>query len=208
MTRNDFESNVFINCPFDKEYKPILEAIIFCLIWFGLKPRIATERKDSSESRLLKIAELIKESKYSIHDISRSQSSSIGEIHRMNMPFELGLDFGCMTYGKGKLNQKKFLVMEEQQYRYQVALSDLAGFDIETHGGYYNIAIRKVRNWIISLGEFENVGASRISGEFEDYRKWIYEKRDGDGFKDDDFEDYTTREIVDSMTEWKSRNST
>lgn len=103
------------------------------------------------------------------------------------MPFELGLDFGCMTYGKGKLNQKKFLVMEEQQYRYQVALSDLAGFDIETHEGYYNIAIRKVRNWIISLGEFEKVGASRISGEFEDY---------------------TTREIVDSMTEWKSCNST
>ena len=94
MTTPDFGRSVFINCPLDDEYKPLLQAILFCLIRFGFKPRIATERTDSAESRLEKIKELIRSSKYSIHDLSRCQSSGPREHYRMNMPFELGLDFG------------------------------------------------------------------------------------------------------------------
>lgn len=127
MASPEFDKNVFINCPLDEEYEPLLQAILFCLIRFGFKPRIATERKDSAETRLEKIKELIRESRYSIHDLSRCQSSGQGEHHRMNMPFELGLDFGCRSFGGSPFDQKKILVLEEQQYRYQIALSDLAG---------------------------------------------------------------------------------
>jgi len=66
-----FDRNVFVNCPFDAEYTPILEAMLFCLIRLGLNPRIATERGDSGETRIDKILELVQSSRYSIHDLSR-----------------------------------------------------------------------------------------------------------------------------------------
>jgi len=50
------------------------------------------------------------------------------------MPFELGLDFACRFFGGIPLNQKKNLILKEQQYRYRTSLSDLVGNDIEAHG--------------------------------------------------------------------------
>lgn len=50
-----FERNVFINCPFDSEYAPIFEAIVFAVHDAGFRPRCARERLDSSEIRLQKI---------------------------------------------------------------------------------------------------------------------------------------------------------
>jgi len=68
---HDFNRNVFINCPFDPDYKPMLRALLLTVIECGLEPRIATESGDSGEVRVQKIENLIRESRYSIHDISR-----------------------------------------------------------------------------------------------------------------------------------------
>jgi len=68
----DYNSSVFINCPFDDEYAPLLEAMPFCVVRFGLVPRLANERLETGENRLDKIVEMIKLSKFSIHDLSRS----------------------------------------------------------------------------------------------------------------------------------------
>ena len=43
------------------------------------------------------------------------------------MPFELGLDFGCRRFGAGRLARKVILVLEQERFRYQAAISDLAG---------------------------------------------------------------------------------
>jgi hypothetical protein len=58
-----FDDNVFINCPFDREYYGLLRPILFTVIYLGLQPRIALERSDSGEARIEKILELIQESK-------------------------------------------------------------------------------------------------------------------------------------------------
>ncbi len=200
----DFENSVFINCPFDDAYEPILQAILFCLVRFGMKPRIASERSDSGEARLEKIKELIRNSKYSIHDLCRCQCSRPGEHYRMNMPFELGLDFGCRNFGGPRFEQKKILVLEEQEYRYQASLSDLAGNDVEAHEGDYAKAMRKVRNWITSLGGFEQLGASKILGEYDDFRRWHYDRQRAAGFSQDDIADYSTGELIDAMIDWKN----
>ena len=142
----DFERNVFVNCPFDDEYDHILQAILYCVVRFGLRPRIATERMNAGEHRLEKISELVARSKYSIHDLSRCQAKEVGEHYRLNMPFELGLDFGCRSFGDSASQGKKILILEEQQFRYRAAISDLAGSDIEAHGGDMQTAVRKVRN--------------------------------------------------------------
>lgn len=56
MAEPSFERSVFINCPFDEDYDPILRAIFFCVVYLGFYPRLATERRDSLENRVDKIS--------------------------------------------------------------------------------------------------------------------------------------------------------
>lgn len=92
---SDFERNVFINCPFDPEYYPLLRPLLITLVLLGFNPRIALERSDSGEQRIDKICELITNSKYSVHDLSRLKAERKDEFYRLNMPFELGIDYGA-----------------------------------------------------------------------------------------------------------------
>lgn len=194
-----FEKCVFINCPFDQEYDPILQSVLFCIIYFGLTPRLAKERSDGGENRLSKIKELIESSKYSIHDLSRCQAKKKGEHYRLNMPFELGIDYGCREY---KFPEKKILILEERRYRYQAAISDLAGCDIEEHGADFEKAVRKVRNWLVGILGTEQKGASEILGAYYDFQEWYYEKQIALGFSEKDIREYSTPELLAAMQEW------
>jgi len=89
LPKDEFEKSVFINCPFDADFEPILQAVLFSVIYLGFLPRLASERNDGAENRLEKIRGLIEASKYSIHDLSRCQAKRKGEYFRLNMPFEL-----------------------------------------------------------------------------------------------------------------------
>lgn len=198
----DFDRNVFVNCPFDSKYEHILKAILFCLVRFGLTPRIANERSNAGEPRIEKIFELVHSSQYSIHDLSRCQAQKAGEHYRLNMPFELGIDFGCRRYGGEPFSRKVILILEEQAYRYQAAISDLAGSDIEPHGGDYEVAVRKIRNWLIGLGGFEPIGAAQVLADYEDFQQWYYEQQLEAGFSEDDIQDYSTAELLDAMLGW------
>ena len=129
-----FESNVFINCPFDSDYiNDLLKPILYSLLKNGLTPRMSLEVSDSGQIRLEKIAHIIKDCKYSIHDLSIVKSTKKGEFARMNMPFELGMDYGLRNCGVHPLNTKQFLILEAVKYDYQKALSDINGFDIKVH---------------------------------------------------------------------------
>jgi hypothetical protein len=197
-----FEKSVFVNCPFDKDYEPILQAILFCIVYLGFIPRIATEASDSGAVRLDKIRGLIEGSRFSIHDLSRCQATRKGEHFRLNMPFELGIDYGCRQYfGEGR-QDKRLLILEEKGYRYQAAISDLAGCDIQVHGGDFQKAVRKVRNWLVSEAGIQAEGASRILGGYADFQEWYYEKQLAAGFSDEDIQDYPTKELLDAMKVW------
>ena len=139
---------------------------------------------------------------YSIHDLSRCQSTEIGEYFRLNMPFELGVDYGCRQYfGNGREN-KRILILEEKKFRYQQALSDLSGCDIQAHAGNFQKAIRKVRNWLVSETGAAVVGASRIFGAYADFQEWYYERQLAAGFSDEDIQDYPTMELLNAMKDW------
>ena len=84
-----FESNIFINCPFDKKYDPILKAVVFCIVYLQYKP-LLSETINSANSRVSGILDLISQAEYSIHDLSRMESTQKNELARFNMPFELG----------------------------------------------------------------------------------------------------------------------
>ena len=202
MATPGFETSVFINCPFDKDYDPILQAILFTIIYLGFQPRTARERSNAAENRLEKIRELIEASKFSIHDLSRCQASKKGEPYRLNMPFELGIDYGCRQYGGGRFAQKQILILEERPYRYQATLSDIAGCDIEVHGGKFENAVRRVRNWLVTEAGAPNRPPSRILDKYVDFQGWHYDRQLAAGFSDEDIQDYPTKELMDAMTLW------
>jgi hypothetical protein len=49
------DNSVFINCPFDDDYRPVFDAIIFAVGVLGFRVRCAQEVDDSGEVRLAKI---------------------------------------------------------------------------------------------------------------------------------------------------------
>ncbi|CAN5619604.1 hypothetical protein BH24ACT18_BH24ACT18_11450 [soil metagenome] len=118
-TDTNFSKNVFINCPFDSKYVVLLRPLLFTLVYLGYVPRIASESLDSGKPRIEKIVQLITESKFSIHDLSRLQSSERDEFYRLNMPFELGIDFGCRSFAEGDAKFKRFLILEKR-YRQEL----------------------------------------------------------------------------------------
>lgn len=141
-----FEQNVFINCPFDNDFKPLLKALVFELIYLGFSPKLS-QTLSSSAIRVNQIKNLIKNCKFGIHDLSRSKAMVAGELPRFNMPYELGLDIGALEYGSRKLKTKRILILETERFHYQKVISDIAGQDIENHNDDPKTLITKVRNW-------------------------------------------------------------
>ena len=78
-----FDENVFINCPFDEAFYPLLRPLLFTVIYVGLNPRISLESMDSGQPRIQKIVSLIEESKYGIHDLSRIKAHKGRESRRI-----------------------------------------------------------------------------------------------------------------------------
>jgi hypothetical protein len=164
-----FERSVFINCPFDDAYKPQLRAILFCIYYLGLEPRIAIERLDGAEPRIEKIIELIEASKFGIHDLSRIRAERAGDLFRLNMPLELGLDIGCKRFKGSPWSEKRCLILETERYRYQAAISDLSNSDIEAHGDDPTEVLTIVRNWLNTECKLDAEGPSFIWGRFTDF---------------------------------------
>ncbi|NCB03293.1 MAG: hypothetical protein EOM67_14235 [Spirochaetia bacterium] len=149
-TIENFEKSIFINCPYDENYTSALRLIIFTIMITGLNPRLASENSDCATVRLEIIKEIIHSCKYSIHDLSRMKAQKKLEYYRMNMPFELGLDFGCREFSNSNVYKtKKLLVLEGKKYGYQKALSDFAGIDIVSHNEETVDIIKSVRSWLI-----------------------------------------------------------
>ena len=127
-----FETNVFVNCPFDRDYTPLLRGLTFTLLYLKLEPKLS-QTISSSTIRINQIKLHIRSSKYGIHDISRSKPMKKNELPRFNMPYELGLDIGCSEFGGKKFAGKRALILETERYHYHKVISDISGQDIESH---------------------------------------------------------------------------
>lgn len=125
-----------------------MEAIIFAVHDCGYIARSALEAEDSAEVRIDKIAKIIKDCKYGIHDISRTEVSDETCLPRFNMPLELGLFLGARRFGSKADKQKACLILDRDRYRYQRFCSDIAGQDIQSHDDAPEAAIKVVRNWL------------------------------------------------------------
>jgi hypothetical protein len=196
-----FDKNVFINCPFDTEYKPLLRPLIFTIVYLGLEPKIS-ETTDSAKQRVISIQELITQSKYSIHDLSRIEVKKKNTLPRFNMPFELGLDIGCKQFGQGQLQEKRCLILEKEQYRYQKVLSDISGNDIEAHKEDAQTLIRKVRNWFFGQGISNPPSPTLIWNSFNEFESSLAETLRGAGYNQDDIEEMPKSEFISFVKDW------
>ena len=103
------------------------------------------------------------------------------------MPFELGLDLGCKNYKSGKKG-KKILILEEEKYSVQKALSDLSFADCKCHKGEAEELVYDVRNWFAENGIKNVPSASSIWDDFNIFYADLYEEKDKLGFKPKDIE--------------------
>ena len=90
MISGKFNDSIFINCPFDEDYSPLLRSIVFTVYRCGFLPITALGEDNGLENRLLKIQNCIENCRYGIHDISRTLLNE-NDLPRFNMPFELGI---------------------------------------------------------------------------------------------------------------------
>lgn len=114
----------------------------------GFVARTALEENDGSVARIIKIEELIRNSMFGIHDISRTELDEINDLPRFNMPLELGMFLGAKKLGTAKQKRKIALVLDREQHRYKIFCSDLSAFDISSHSNDVAQAIKHVRNWL------------------------------------------------------------
>jgi hypothetical protein len=174
-----FEKNIFINCPFDNTYiNDILKPILYIVIKNGYNPRLSLENSDSGQNRLDKITEIMKNCKYSIHDLSIVKSKKKNEFARMNMPFELGLDYGLRKSGLPDLKSKQFLILEGTKYDYMIALSDLSGFDIKVHNNDTQNVFDCIYAWSSeTLKIYKQDPALKIYYGFLEFNTSLYEEK-------------------------------
>jgi hypothetical protein len=140
--------HVFLNVPFDVRYKKLLHALVFAVHECGLVARCASEREDSAEVRVEKLYTMIRDSRFGIHDLSRTTLDREHRLPRFNMPFELGLFLGARRYGAPGQRRKSCLILDRDRYRFQIFCSDIAGQDIRAHGNEVDRALTAVRNWL------------------------------------------------------------
>lgn len=204
-TINNFDKSVFINCPFDNDYRQILLSILFTVKYLEFIPKISLEKSDAGTARLTNIVSLINSCKFGIHDLSRIFAIKKGEYARMNMPFELGVDYGCKMYKDGEHKNKKILVLEEDKYRYQKALSDLSGSDIKSHNNEPINATKAVRDWFVTEELNTGHGHKKIWYQFNDFISDLNDKLVKEGHESEDFNDVPIPEIMAYMDLWFNR---
>ena len=165
MQPTDYNNNVFINCPFDSDYKHLFDAMVFAVHDCGFIARCTLEEEDASEVRIDKIYNIIADCRYGIHDISRTQLDATSGFPRFNMPLELGIFLGAKKFGIEAQKRKKCLILDTEPYRYQQFVSDIAGQDIQAHNNNSREVIMHVRNWLRTASRRETIPSGGIIWE-------------------------------------------
>ena len=166
-----YTQSVFINCPFDANFRELFWAMTFTIYRCGFYPRCALEEDNGADNRLEKIQKIISECKYGIHDISNTELDVANQLPRFNMPLELGIFLGAKKYGDSSQKNKTALIFERRRYLYQQYISDLNGVDPRAHNGSCQEAIEHIRNWLRSQSRRNTVtGHAIIIRDYENFR--------------------------------------
>jgi hypothetical protein len=181
----EYKKSVFINCPFDRQFQPLFRAIVFAIYHCGFNPVSALMEDNALNNRVDKICRIIRNCKYGLHDISRTELNNKG-FPRFNMPFELGLFYGARNYGNKSQRVKTALIMERNKYSYQKFLSDISGVDIRAHKNDPKYAISHIRSWLqCESGHKKIVGMNTMLKDYLKFTSELPEMAKINGFRSD-----------------------
>jgi hypothetical protein len=144
--------SVFVNCPFDSDFRPIFDAMVFAAVCCGFFPRCATESGSVSEPRMARISRAMSESKYSIHDLSRCAGEGELNLARFNMPLELGMAI-WQRYERTEGMPHDWLMLVPKGHAYKRVLSDLSGYDPIEHDESVGSVVPAVMSWLATRPE-------------------------------------------------------
>lgn len=165
-------AHVFINCPFDRQYKPLFDAIVFTVHELGFQARHALAGGGVAV-RLQRIARELAGSKYSIHDLSRIQLSGPNRLPRFNMPFEAGMAY-CLHEFAPPGHEHRLLLLDAVAYQAQATTSDVAGLDPKIHGNEPGRAIAAVRAFLVPGNPMHGArrpGAAHIWARYQEFQR-------------------------------------
>lgn len=162
-----YARDVFINCPFDAEFARGFDALVFAVLACGFRARCAREMDDSSQTRIDKLYGIVEQSKFGIHDLSRTELDENNHLPRFNMPLELGLFLGAKRFGDKHQKLKRCLILDTEQYRYQKFISDIAGMDITAHNGDPRAMVVSTRNWLATVSKRSTIpGPAEVTDSY------------------------------------------
>ena len=205
MSKRASTQDVFINCPFDDAYRPLFDAIVFTVFDSGFVARCALEVDDGGQVRIDKIFRIIDECRFGIHDISRTELDRHTGLPRFNMPLELGMFLGVRRFGGASHGRKVCLILDNEQYRYQQYISDIAGQDIKAHKGQPQRVVSLIRDWLnASSGRLTIPGGKQIWKRYQQYQLDLPEICENVGLA---LDEVTFNDTANFISEWLRENT-
>jgi len=128
----------------------------------------------------------------------------------MNMPFEMGIEYGYRLFSPSEASEKRCLILEKKRHTYAKALSDLAGVDIQSHNNKPVELIRAVRHWFVGtagLREDDVDSPKRIYYRFVAFEADFYKEKKAKGFSDKDLKTMPVTELISNMKKWAKEQS-
>lgn len=173
MPSPNYSNNVFINCPFDSNYKPLFNALLFTILDCGFIPRCAFEDSNAGLIRMQKLIAIMADCRYGIHDISRADLDPTTNLARFNMPFELGIYSGLIYSGAVQHKKKELMILDSHANRYDQFISDISGQDISVHNDSPQTISAKCRNWLMQTSKRVTIPSAVII--WARYNKFLHE---------------------------------
>ncbi len=174
------QKNVFIDCPYDEEYLPLLKAVIFTVKACGFQPKIILEHFASVEDRTKKINQLIEESQYCIHDLSKIGATKFGKNQDLRLSGKLIEEIAFHEYySRIKSQKKNILVLGKDRSSIGVELLSNLADAFRIHGGNQEEIIKCIRDWFYQSGAKRIKPASTIWVEFNEFMTTLSEKKEG-----------------------------
>lgn len=204
MASKYYNDQVFINCPFDKDYLNLYRACIFTVLDAGFIPRCSKEVENATVFRLGTIVNIIRDCKFGIHDLSRVELDSQSRLPRFNMPFEFGIFYSAKQFGNSSQNRKECIVLERQNYRYQKFISDIAGIDVSAHKNNQKKLINAVRNWLVTASRRTTIPSGTVI--YNRYNTFQSGMRRACRQQSIDYDAMPFIELVSNITDWLNIN--
>ncbi len=162
---------VFINCPFDDDYRDQRDAIVFTSIQAGFVPWMAGSTGDVAASRVERIYDGLRACRYSVHDLTRYQGEGQANLSRFNMPLELGMAM-AVRHASGDDDRHDWMFMVPEGHVYQRYISDLSGFDPIPHDGTARRVAVAVLSWLSTRAAAQAaVGPAEVLGNLPEYSR-------------------------------------